>query len=153
MKYKKATAVLLFIISRKKRNRPLTSNEKLLKMVAMTGLTLHIKQINKDIQKKYVFTQCPPPGFAQQSVESTFFDNKLFNAFFRFGMEEFPPCMNAMYLVENLSFVEEKTLVNTCQLIFAWWKWWGNLHFQAGSWSGLDLWYSSKQNLQHFLFN
>ena len=99
MKYKKAIAVLLFIISCKKRHGLLTSNEKLRKMMAVMGLMLHIKQINNDIQKKYVFTHRPPPGVVQHGVESTFWDNDLFNAFFRFRKEEFLSCMDAMHLM------------------------------------------------------
>ena len=62
------------------------------------GLILRIKQINNNIQKKYIFTHRPPPGVESHSVESTFWDNDLFNAFFRFKKEEFLCCIDAMHL-------------------------------------------------------
>ena len=90
--------VLLLINLRKKRHGQLTSNEKRQKLMAMMGLMLSIKQINKDIQKKYVFTHRRPPGVVQHSMESTFWDNKSFNTFFRFRKEEFLRCIDAMHL-------------------------------------------------------
>ena len=99
MKYMKAIAVLLFIILCKKMHAQLTSNEKQPKMMAVMGRMLQVKQINNDIQKKYVFTPCPPPGVVSHCVESTFLDNELFNAVFRFRKEEFLSCVDAMHLI------------------------------------------------------
>ena len=97
-KYRKAIAVLMVILSRKRRSGKLTADEKRRKMMLIMGCMHRIKRINAEIAKKAVYVYHPPPGVVPHGVEDSFWDDDLFNSYFRFRKHEFLDILHAMQL-------------------------------------------------------
>ena len=97
-KYKKAIAVLMLILSRKRRSGKLTAHEKRRKMMLIMGCMHRIKRINAEITKKAVYVYRPPQGVVPRGVEDSFWDDDLFNTYFRFRKHEFLRILHAMHL-------------------------------------------------------
>ena len=97
-KYRKAIAVLMLILSCKTRSGKLTDDEKRRKMLFIMGCMHCIKRINAEITKKAVYVYRPPPGVVPHGVEDSFWDDDLFNSYFRFRKHEFLRILHAMHL-------------------------------------------------------
>ncbi len=98
MKYRKAVAMLMLIISRKRRSGTLQPNEKRRKMMLIIGCMHSIKRIKAAIAKKARYVYRPPLGVVPHGVEDSFWDDDLFNAYFRSRKHEFLHVMDAMRL-------------------------------------------------------
>ena len=97
-RYRKFFIMHLFLMSRKRRNGQLTSNERRRGNVALMFCMRRIMRINAEIRRGAVTVFHPPSGIVTHGVESTFWDDDLFNAFFRFKKAEFLHIMDLMHL-------------------------------------------------------
>jgi hypothetical protein len=77
--YMKAIAVLLLMLSRKRRSWKLSADEKQLKMMLSMGCNLmhRIKRMNAAIAKKMVDLYSLPPGDVPHGVEDSFGDDHM----------------------------------------------------------------------------
>jgi hypothetical protein len=79
LKYRKAIAVLMLMLSRKRRSWKLSAGEKQRKMMLSMGCnSMHrIKQINAAIAKKEVDIYSLPPGDVPHGVKDSFGDDNM----------------------------------------------------------------------------
>ena len=80
-RYKKFILMQMSIMSRKRRNGQLTSNDRRRGNIIMLCCMRCIMRINAHIRKKEIKTFYPPEGVIQYCVESTFWDNAIIMAF------------------------------------------------------------------------
>jgi hypothetical protein len=78
-KYRMAIAVLMLMLSRKRRSGKLSADEKQRKMMLSMGCnSMHrIKQMNTAIAKKAVDRYSQPPGDVPHGVEDSFGDDNM----------------------------------------------------------------------------
>jgi hypothetical protein len=78
-KYRMAIAVLILMLSRKRRSGKLSADEKQRKMMLSMGCnSMHrIKRMNAAIAKKAVDVYSPPPGDVPHGVEDGFGDDNM----------------------------------------------------------------------------
>ena len=74
-----AIAVLILMLSRKRRSGKLSADEKQRKMMLSMGCnSMHrIKRMNAAIAKKAVDVYSPPPGDVPHGVEDSFWDDHM----------------------------------------------------------------------------
>jgi hypothetical protein len=120
-KYRKAVAVLMLMLSRKRSSGKLSllrvgerdvvaqkeqreagsfsaEDEKQRKVMLIMGCMHGIKRINAAIAQKAVSIHSPPPGDVPHGVEDCFGDDNLFNSYFQFRKHEVLCILHAMHL-------------------------------------------------------
>jgi hypothetical protein len=107
-KYRKAIAVLMLMLSRKRSSRKLTADEKQRKMMLVMGCMHSIKQINAAIAMKAVDIYSLPPRDVPHGTEDSLGDDNSFNSYFLFRTHKVLCILHAMHLSRKIFFVKDE---------------------------------------------